>query len=137
MKTLVWLAVCLAVFTWAAGTAGEVVGRTDQEVQAVAEPILDNLLAGFNEGDYQKYSRDFDATLKEAVPEAKFKAVRQDIFNKIGKYQAKTYLGALRQAPHSVALWRGKFSGTDNDVLIRLVLSKRQDRTYVVGLWFQ
>jgi hypothetical protein len=115
----------------------EVVGKTDAEVQGVAEPILDNLLAGFNEGDYQKYSRDFDATLKEALPENKFKAVRQEIFKKIGQYRTKVYLGALRQDPHSVALWKGKFSGTENDVLIRLVLSRRQDRTYVVGLWFQ
>lgn len=137
MKRLLGGVLCLVLLLGGTGASGEVVGHTDKEVQRVAEPILDNLLAGFNEGDYQKYSRDFDATLKEAIPEAKFKAVRQDIFKKIGKYQAKSYLGALNQAPHSVALWKGRFSGTDNDVLIKLVLSKRHDRTYVVGLWFQ
>lgn len=128
---------CLILLLWGTGVSGEVVGKTDQEVQAVAEPILDHLLAGFNEGNYQKYSRDFDATLKEAVPEPKFQAVRQDILKKLGKYQSKSYLGALKQGPHSVALWKGRFSGSDNDVLIKLVLSKRQDRAYVVGLWFQ
>jgi hypothetical protein len=36
-----------------------------------------------------------------------------------------------------VALWKGKFSQTASDVLIKLVVSKRPDKVVVVGLWFQ
>ncbi len=115
----------------------DVIGTSDKGVQAVADPILDNLLAGFNEGNYQKYARDFDPTLKESLPEAKFKQVRSEILNKIGEYQSRKYLGFLNQSKFTVVLWKGQFSKTASDVLIKLVTSKRQDKVVVVGLWFQ
>lgn len=115
----------------------DVIGTSDQEVQAATDPILDNLLAGFNEGNYQKYSKDFDPTLKESLPEAKFKQVRSEILQKIGKYQSRKYLGFLNQNKFTVVLWKGKFSDTTSDVLIKLVSSKRPDKVVVVGLWFQ
>ena len=117
--------------------SADIIGTSDQQVQAAADPILDNLLAGFNEGNYQKYSRDFDPTLKESLPEAKFKQVRSEIFQKIGKYQSRKYLGFLNQNKFTVVLWKGKFSDTQSDVLIKLVTSKRPDKIVVVGLWFQ
>lgn len=115
----------------------DVIGKTDKEVQALADSILDNLLAGFNEGNYQKYAKDFDPTLKESLPEKKFEQVRSEILNKIGTYQSRTYLGFLNQNKFTVVLWKGKFSKTTSDVLIKLVTSKRQDKVVVVGLWFQ
>lgn len=127
--------VALGLLTLAA--AGAPVGTSDQQVRSLAEPILDNLLAGFNQGDYAKYSKDFDAALREAIPEKKFQQVREDILKKFGKYREKNYLGFLNQEPYTVALWKGAFAGTQNDILIKLVLSKRQDKVVVVGLWFQ
>ncbi len=113
------------------------VGASDQQVQAVAEPIVDNLLAGFSPGNYAQYSRDFDDTLREAIPEKKFQQVRAEILKKLGKYKDKKYLGSLNQQAHTIVLWKGAFEGTRDDILIKLVLSQRQDKVKVVGLWFQ
>ena len=129
--------ICVAFMLCVTLAGADVVGTSDQQVQAAADPILDNLLAGFNEGDYQKYSKDFDPTLKESLPEAKFKQVRSEILQKIGKYQSRKYLGFLNQNQFTVVLWKGKFSDTASDVLIKLVSSKRPDKVVVVGLWFQ
>jgi hypothetical protein len=131
-------AVFMVLFFLAATLAGaDIIGTADQQVQAAADPIVDNLLAGFNEGDYQKYSKDFDPTLKESLPQSRFKQVRSEILQKIGKYQSRKYLGFLNQNKFSVVLWKGKFSDTTSDVLIKLVTSKRPDKVVVVGLWFQ
>lgn len=113
------------------------VGSSDQEVKAVSEPILDNLLAGFNQGNYAQYSKDFDATLREAIPEKKFQQVREDIIKKLGSYSSKKYLGFLNQQAYTIVLSKGAFAGTKDDVLIKLMLSQRQDKVVVVGLWFQ
>jgi hypothetical protein len=43
----------------------------------------------------------------------------------------------LNQQAYTIALWKGAFTKTPNDVLIKLVLSQRQDKVVVVGLWFQ
>ena len=127
------LIVLLAVIPAAAAF----IGTNNDQVKAVAEPILDNLLTGFNKGNYAQYSKDFDATLREAIPEKKFQQVREDILKKLGTYKSKKYLGFLNQQAYTIVLWKGAFAGTKNDVLIKLILSKRQNKVVVVGLWFQ
>lgn len=132
MLTAVTLTLALA-----AGAGADPIGKNDKQVRAVADPILDNLLTSFNAGDYAKYSRDFDDTLKEMMPEEKFQKVREDLFKKIGKYRSRQYLGYLTQNKQTVALWKGKFGNTGSDILIKLSVSKRKDKNVVVGLWFQ
>jgi hypothetical protein len=125
------------ILIWNAAAAADPIGNNDKEVRAFADPILVNLLAGFNDGNYAKYSRDFSPTLLEAISAKKFQQVREDILKKIGKYQSRQYLGFYQYNRTTVVLWKGRFSDTDNDVLIKLVVSKRKDKNLVVGLWFQ
>ncbi len=117
--------------------AAAVIGQNDKEVVAVADPILDSVLTGMSEGNYGKYSKNFDDLLKDTITEKKFQQVRDEILKKFGKYQSRTYLGYITQSNSTVALWKGRFSNTDDDVMIKLVLSKRGDKVQVVGLWFQ
>jgi hypothetical protein len=134
-KTVVSILV-LIVLLAAIPAAAAFIGSNNGQVKAVSEPILDNLLTGFNKGNYPQYSKDFEDTLREAIPEKKFQQVREDILKKLGPYKSKKYLGFLNQQAYTVVLWKGAFAGTKNDVLIKLVLSKRQDKVVVVGLWF-
>jgi hypothetical protein len=113
------------------------IGQNDQQVQAIANPILDAVLTGFNDGNYALYSKYFGPTLKDAITAKKFSRVRADILKNLGKYQSRTYLGFLNKGNFTVVLWRGHFSATKDDVLIKLVLSKRGDQVQVAGLWFQ
>lgn len=133
---VVWLTVSLA--WWLASLAvAAPIGKTDEEVRSLAEPIAEGLLRGFNEGDYRLYAQNFDDALKEAIPERKFHQVREEILKKLGSYRNKQYLGFLTQQPYTVVLWKGSFAGTADDILIKLVLSRRQEVIKVVGLWFQ
>ncbi|MGQ9689628.1 MAG: DUF3887 domain-containing protein [Desulfobaccales bacterium] len=121
----------------AAPALTEPVGTQDEQVQAVSEPVLEALLAGFNKGDYAQYAKDFDDTMREAIPKKKFQQVRADLLKKLGPYKDRKYLGFLTQQPYTVVLWKGAFAGTTNDILIKLVLSRRGEAVKVVGLWFQ
>lgn len=113
------------------------IGQTDAAVQAVAEPVLDAVLAGFNQGNYQVYSQYFDDTLKEAISPKKFQEVRSHILKSLGAYKSRTYLGFVQKNQTTVVLWKGVFDQTDDDVLIKLVVSRRGERNLVLGLWFQ
>jgi hypothetical protein len=125
------------VFLLAAAAWAAPVGTEDSQVKAVAEPILNNLLTAFQDGNYAQYARDFDEARREAIPEVKFRQVRDDLREKLGELKSKKYLGFLNQQPHTIVLWKARFDATPNDVLIKLVLSKRQDKVVVAGLWFQ
>lgn len=137
MKFCQYLVVLLLISLLAAPAAADPIGGNDQEVQAAAEPLLDAVLKGFNTGDYGIYSRYFDDTLKEAVSEKKFLQVRGEIHRNICKYQSRRYLGFLKKSKTTVVLWKGVFDNTTDDVLIKLVVSRRGDRNLVLGLWFQ
>jgi hypothetical protein len=137
MKLARCLLTLAAVFLLLSPAAAAVIAQNDKDVQAIAEPILDTVLTGLNNGNYSLYSRYFDGTLKDAVTKKKFSQVRANIMKKLGKYQSRTYLGFLQKGNFTVVLWRGRFSASDDDVLIKLVLSKRGDKVLVTGLWLQ
>lgn len=128
-------AVALCVLSISAAAAP--VGTSDQQVKAVAEPILDSLMTGFNQGDYAQFSQNFDKNLRETIHEKKFEQVRGDLLKKLGQNKSKKYLGFLNQEDYTIVLWKGTFAGTQNDVLIKLVLKKSDNKVSVAGLWFQ
>jgi hypothetical protein len=129
----------MGVLLWGAAEplAADFVGQDDRQVQAVADPILDTVLKGFAAGDYGLYSQYFDDTLKDVITKKKFLQVRNQILKSIGVYESRRYLGYLQKGKTTVILWKGTFAASADDVLIKLVLSRRGDETKVLGLWFQ
>ncbi len=124
------------VSLFAAPAMAQTIGVTDKEVQAIADPILDNILAGMKESDYAKFCRDFGGLMMQDLNPSKFDSRRQEIRRQIGDYQSRHYLGFLNQRGMTVALWRARYSGIDDDVLIKLHLSKDGGRIQVKGLFF-
>lgn len=129
----------IGLLAWGAAlpAAADFIGQDNREVQAVADPILDGVLKGFTEEDYDLYSQYFDDTLKDVISKKKFLQTRSSILKSIGTYESRSYLGYLQKGKTTVVLWKGKFSHSADDVLIKLVLSRRGDQTKVLGLWFQ
>jgi hypothetical protein len=131
--------VLIGLLTWGAAlpAAADFIGQDNPAVQAVADPILDGVLKGLHEGDYDLYSQNFDDTLKDVISKKKFLQTRSSISKSIGTYETRSYLGYLQKGKTTVVLWKGRFAKSADDVLIKLVLSRRGDRTKVLGLWFQ
>jgi hypothetical protein len=137
MKIIRVLLVWVLVWGMASPAAAEFIGQDNAQVQAVADPILNTVLQGFKEGDYAAYSRYFDDTLKDVITKKKFLQVRSQILKSIGAYESSSYLGYLQKGKTTVVLWKGRFAASADDILIKLVLSRRGDQTRVLGLWFQ
>jgi len=137
MKILILAVSVFCLLVIPASTFAEVVGATNETVAAIAEPILDNILEAFEQNDYVKYSRDFDDTLKESISDKKFVEVDRYFEGSLGNYQDREYLGFLVKGQMSVVLWKARYDKSEDDVLIKLVLSKRADKYLVTGLWFQ
>jgi len=137
MKFVRVLLVWVLVWGVASPAAAEFIGQDNSQVQAVADPILDTVLQGFQEGDYAAYSQYFDDTLKDVITKKKFLQVRSQILKSIGAYESRSYLGYLQKGKTTVVLWKGRFAASADDVLIKLVLSRRGDQARVLGLWFQ
>ena len=115
----------------------EPIGQDDSVVQGIATPILNNLLDGIKSNDYAKYSRDFDDTTRESITEEAFTKAVAELKTEIGNYLEKKFMGYLNKGEMTVVVWKAKFDQTKDDIFIRLVLSKRGDKYFVTGLWFE
>jgi hypothetical protein len=115
----------------------EVIGNTDDEVRTIATPILDNILEGIKTGDYAKYVKYFDETMKDALPKPTFVMSNMQIQHLFGQYLSRHYLGFLKKGNMTLVLWKARYDKTEDDVLIKLTLSKRGDNNWVTGLFFQ
>jgi hypothetical protein len=118
-------------------TYAEVIGNTDEQVRTIAAPILDNILEGIKTGDYAKYVKDFDQTMKDALPQSMFIISNMQIQHLFGQYLSSHYLGFLNKNHQTLVLWKARYDKTEDDVLFKLSLSKRGDKNWVTGLWFQ
>jgi hypothetical protein len=137
MKFISLLLIGVLTFGWAGPAAADLIAQDNREMQAVAEPILETVLKGLNEGEYEVYCQYFDDTLKRVVSPKNFAQVRGNILKSIGDYESRSYLGYLEKGKTTVVLWKGKFAKSTDDVLIKLVLSRQGDQIKVSGLWFQ
>jgi len=114
-----------------------VIGENDEEVEGVADPLLDNVLSGFSDEDYSKYSKDFDETLKSTITPRHFKEIREQVLGSVGKYLYREYLGFLNREAITIVLWKGVFDKTQDEVLIKMVVSEQNGRYLITGLWYQ
>ena len=109
----------------------------EKDIKATAEKYLDNILAGINENNYGKYSRDFHEDLKKSLTKEYLKTVKDNMEQNFGKYKSRQYLGLLRRKEERILiLWKAVFDGTKNDVLIQLFLTKKDNKYQVIGILF-
>ncbi|MFH1063263.1 MAG: hypothetical protein V1747_10340 [Candidatus Omnitrophota bacterium] len=111
--------------------------KTNQEMKDVADPIMDNILEGVNLDDYIAYSKDFDQALKVLGARTKFFQVSRYLKKTMGNYMYREYMGSLQKDNLVVVLWKATFDKSQEDVLIKLFLTKENNRYVVKGLRFQ
>jgi len=111
--------------------------RTSQEMKDVADPIMDNILDGVKLENYMDYSKDFDKALKVLGSRTKFFQVSRYLKQTMGNYMSREYMGSLNKDNLVVVLWKATFDKSQDDVLIKLFLTKQNSRYVVTGLRFQ
>jgi hypothetical protein len=138
MKKMISLvALCIFVFLVFAGCsagAQPITGAERDAVLAYAEPKTENLLNGFNAGDYAIFARDFDAAMRQAETETVFTQTRAAIQNKIGNYISRQVTNVVKQDKFIVVIYNGRFENEDG-VTMRVVFTP-DDAHQITGLWF-
>ena len=132
-----FIAAVIVVLFFVSLAMAEPIGQDDSVVQGIATPILNNILEGLKNNDYEKYTKDFDLTAKEAITQEAFKKAVDELKSEIGNYVEKKFMGFLNKGQMTLVIWKAKFDQTQDDILVRLVLSKREKQYLVTGLWFE
>ena len=135
---MVRIVMIVAALGLLAGVAGaEPISEREQDVVALADPILDNILQALKAGDHAKYQRDFGPIMRAAATAKAFGRTRDVLVGQLGGYRSRAYLGLLRKGGMTVVLYKAAFDKTRDDTLIKLVLVRRDGKVVVTGLWFQ
>lgn len=109
-------------------------GAERAAVLAYSEPQTENLLTGFNSGDYAVFARDFDDTMLKAENETVFQQTRSQIMSRIGKYISRQVTSVVKQDQFIVVNYAGRFEQEDG-VSMRVVFHPGGEHK-ITGLWF-
>jgi hypothetical protein len=126
-----------AVFLAGLASAAFAAGTKDPEtLQTSALNILENILQGTSQGDYNLYARNFSSIMKQAQDREAFLLLQRNLQRHLGKLNSVEYLGFYRQLGQIITLFKANFSKEKDDVLIKLVLEDKNGEFRVTGLWF-
>jgi hypothetical protein len=116
--------------------AEEITEQTDEEIIAIAEPIVQNMLESSYALDYERFTRDISEHYKKAVPENKFHEETTKLIGSDGQCVARKLLGVLRKGEAALVVWSAKYDKTEDDTLIQLMITREGERYLVIwGLW--
>ena len=113
----------------------EVVGERRKSTVEYAGPIADNILEGYNENNYTKYSRDFSAEMLESLTAANFESQREEIFGKIGSFISREAPRVYEQGKFIWVEYYAEFE-KESGVKVRVVFGVNDPIHRVEGLWF-
>jgi len=111
-----------------------VIGEERDAVLAFSEAKTDNLLNGMNANDYAVFSQDFDAEMRNAMPQSGFDALKKDRDETLGLYVSRSVNRVVKDGDFYAVIYDAVFE-KDDAVSIRVVFRIAEPHE-VSGLWF-
>ena len=105
--------------------------KSDEEILAVAGPIMDNLMEASTAIDYERHTRDFTERAKSVLSKSALESICAQYQSTKGFFAKREFVAVFRR-PESVAVvWRQAFTKAPGEFVAELVLVQ-QDGTYLV-----
>lgn len=109
----------------------ELTEKSDAEILAIADPIMDNLMEASTAIDHARHVRDFTDRLKAIVTKEYLEEVCRQYQNEKGFFGARTVVAIFRR-PHSIAIvWKQQFTNSPGDYVAEMVLVQQGSRYLV------
>lgn len=105
--------------------------KSDEEILAVAGPIMDNLMEASTAIDYERHTRDFTERAKSVLSESALESICKQYQSTKGFFTKREFVAAFRR-PESVAVvWRQSFTKAQGEFVAELVLVQQGGRYLV------
>ena len=110
-----------------------IVGLTDQEIRAIADPFWRDLVKNSNEGKYGEFVRNFSNDLARAMNQVE--AGHQFANSQLARSLSDDfdYLGIIRRGEHVTVLYRQRSTKKAGEWLGRLVLGYEDGKPKIFG----
>jgi hypothetical protein len=105
--------------------------RSDEDILAIANPIMDNLMAGSTEINHAKHTRDFSDRLKAIVSEAYLQAVCQRYQAEWGYFADREFVAIFRRPASVAIIWKQCCTKQAGEFVAELVIVEENSRYLV------
>jgi hypothetical protein len=110
-----------------------IIEKTDEEIQAIADPLWRDLVRNSNEGKYGEFVKNFSASLALAMNQVA--AGHQFANSELARNLSEDfdYLGIIRRGEHVTVLYRQRSTKKKGEWLGRLVLGHENGKVRIFG----
>ena len=110
-----------------------ILDKTDDEIQAIAEPLWLDLIKNSNEGKYEEFTKNFSGAFARAMNQVE--AGHQFANSELARNLAEDsdFLGTIRRGEHVTVLFKQKSTKKPGEWLGRLVLGYENDQVRIFG----
>ncbi|MDJ0750804.1 MAG: hypothetical protein QNJ11_15060 [Woeseiaceae bacterium] len=109
----------------------ELANRSDNEILAVVDPIMDNLMAASTSIDHARHVRDFTDRLKAIVTPANLDRICRSYQEKWGFLDRREFVAVFRRKNSIAVVWKQFCTKTDDEFVAELVLVEEGGRYLV------
>ncbi|WDE06301.1 hypothetical protein SG34_005085 [Thalassomonas viridans] len=109
--------------------------QSDEEILKIANPILDTILQGINEKNWQLFSTHFAESMK--TDEARKNITEQWANPELPQQFSleREFLAVLRQKDCVLVLWKNQSNDIEGECLEMLYLQSQGEEVKVIGTW--
>lgn len=107
---------------------------SDEEIMAIAGPIMDNLMQASTDIDHEKHVRDFSDRLKEIVTEENLAQQCRTYQAELGYFATRELVGIFRKRTDVRVFWRQWYTKSEDEFLAFIHLKEVGGRIQVVNV---
>lgn len=109
----------------------ELLAKSDEAILQAVSPLMDNLMAGSTEIDYEKHTRDFSSRIKSQMSPSKLGAICKDYQSRWGIFQEREFVALFRREASVAVIWRQYCSKTSDEYVAEAVFIEEDGKLVV------
>ena len=109
--------------------------QSDEEILNIATPIMDNLMEGSTEIDWEKHTSDYTERAKRVITKEELERQCKEYQSKFGFFAGREFMGVTRHQDYVNIIWKQKMSKSPNEFTAILSLVQNEDRYLVDRCW--
>lgn len=108
---------------------------SDEKIRSIAIPLMDNLMQGSTERDWEKHTADFTAAARESLTEENLLSQCEAYQSSHGQFTHRRLLGITRNPDYVNILWAQEMSKAPGEYMAVLTLVQKDDKPQVIRCW--
>jgi len=105
--------------------------KSDADILAVVNPIMDNLMDASTAIDYERHVRDFTDRAKSVMSKELLQSICKEYQNSKGFFAKREFVAAFRRPDSVAVVWRQWFTKQPGEFVSELVLVQRNGKYLV------